>query len=121
MVGGTLCILGLQKRNVKKIGIYTVLKTLQLVVISFILILNFLNGPRDPYNVVWFVTWLLFGGYALYSIASLRRGMGEDPLLEECTVSLHPEEMISPHDMQVRYVTPLLQGETHSIPVSVSQ
>ena len=68
--------------------------------------------------------WITFGLYALYIIHSLYTWYkrGSDPTMQSFFVSLPPPEMggqsgVAP---QIQYATPLLQGQSPSIPLSVA-
>lgn len=62
--------------------------------------------------------WLTLGMYALYMIHSLSLWFkrGADPNQPQFTIAIPPVDQSG----QVQYVTPLLQGQSPSIPLSIS-
>lgn len=73
-------------------------------------------------NLTSIAFWVLLGGYSLLLIHSVFHWLSESVDLDKAdvVVMLPPRSMDQVQSVRVQYATPLLQGQSPSIPVSIS-
>ena len=164
MLGGTVGLVGLQKRSVRFLGYYAIVKAVQfvLILVSSILVLTYLDdivpelvseiidaareeakeaGEPEPVldrnllesrmaltlwasSHVSISMWSTLGLYSIYIISSLRNKWQESPASNRRFVVSIPtnptESSENQQGTRIQYATPLLQGQSPSIPVSVT-
>lgn len=113
VLGGFIGLVGLQKRSIKYITRYMVLKAIQMILVFLSVIIMLLSPDEKKIFHIWLVNPFLFGGYALYILKKLRTLMTEGEPVGIVTVA----EMVDPN---IQFITPFLHGESPRIPVRLN-
>ncbi len=161
ILGGTVGLVGMQKKNPQYLNIYKSLKVVQILLITVAssIVLWYLSEIVPPLadelieeikerareahepephidrnqvmalvrfslkftSVSSIILWVVLGGYAVYIIHSLSIWYknGVDPSQPRYTVSVPPYATNVEGRGRVQYATPLLQGQSPAIPVSI--